>query len=420
MVNKLKKNFILTNMIVMLISLTTIFLYIYLSSAYSMKEESFDTLEASKLRISARQDLTKDKESAVPNNANDVKRLVIETIDEYKGFSILKVEVDENNSIVEKIGDIFLEDSEILELIKVIDDGKGTLLEYHVRYLVDELNVHNEYYLIDISFEREVLLSLMFRLIIIEMIALIVFFFISIQLSKMIVKPAEIAWDNQKQFIGNASHELKTPLTIILANSELLEDSDLGNDNNYTRVGYIKQEANRMKALVEELLFLAKFDEFADEVIMERHNISDIIMESILMFDPIAYEHKIGLQADIVEELFMECIPNQIKQLNDIFIDNAVKYTAAGEKIVVKLYKEKNQIIYSINNSGTFLKDSEMEQIFNRFYQKDKARGKHKDSYGLGLAIAQKICQIHNGIITVESTPEIGTTFTVKFTHKLF
>ena len=397
MVNKLKKNFILTNMIVMLISLTTIFLYIYLSSAHSMKEESFDTIETSKVRIIPGRGVGRDK-----------------------GFYIVRIDTDENNNIVNIIGDDFLEENEIISVIEEIEDNKGTLLEHHVRYIVDEVNGNKEYYLIDISFEREVLISLMFRLIAIEVIALIVFFFISIQLSKMIVKPAEIAWDNQKQFIGNASHELKTPLTIILANSELLEDSDLGSESNYARVGYVKQEANRMKSLVEELLFLAKFDEFADEVIMERHNISDIIMESILMFDPIAYEHKIGLQADLVEELSMDCIPNQIKQLNDIFIDNAVKYTAAGEEIVVKLYKEKNQIIYSINNSGTFLNDSEMEQIFNRFYQKDKARGKHKDSYGLGLAIAQKICQIHNGIITVESTPENGTTFTVKFTHKLF
>jgi len=397
MVNKLKKNFILTNMIVMLISLTTIFLYIYLSSAHSMKEESFETLEVSKVRISVSRGIG-------PN----------------KGFSILKVEVDENNNIIETAGDVFLEDNEITELIQVIEDEKGTLLEYHVRYLVDEINDHKEYYLIDISFEREVLLSLMFRLIGIEVIALIVFFFISIQLSKMIIKPAEIAWDNQKQFIANASHELKTPLTIILANSELLEDSDLGSGSNYTRVGYVKQEANRMKSLVEELLFLAKFDEFADELVMEQHNISDIIMESILMFDPIAYEHKIGLQSDITEDLFMDCVPNQIKQLNDIFVDNAVKYTPAGENIVVKLYKEKNQIIYSINNSGAFIDDSELEQIFNRFYQKDKARGKHKDSYGLGLAIAQKICHLHNGIISVESTPSTGTTFTVKFTHKIF
>ncbi|MBI9014178.1 MAG: HAMP domain-containing histidine kinase [Clostridiales bacterium] len=397
MVNKLKKNFILTNMMVMLISLTTIFLYIYLSSAHSMKEESFKTLEISKVRIS-----------------------VSRGIGSNKGFSILKVEVDENNNIIGTAGDVFLEDNAITELIESVEDEKGTLLEYHVRYLVDEVNEHKEYYLIDISFEREVLLSLMFRLIGIEVIALIVFFFISIQLSKMIIKPAEIAWDNQKQFIGNASHELKTPLTIILANSELLEESDLGSKSNYTRVGYVKQEANRMKSLVEELLFLAKFDEFADELIMEQHNISDIIMESILMFDPIAYEHKIGLQSEIVDDIYMECIPNQIKQLSDIFVDNAVKYTPAGEKIVVKLYKEKNQIIYSINNSGTFMDDSELEQIFNRFYQKDKARGKHKDSYGLGLAIAQKICQVHNGLITVDSTPEKGTTFTVKFTHKIF
>jgi len=420
MVNKLKKNFILTNMIVMLVSLTTIFLYIYLSSAHSMKEESFDTLEASKLRISARQDITKYKESSGSNVEDDEKRQVIETIDAYKGFSILKVEVDENNNVVEAIGDVFLEDNEIAESIKLIDDEKGILLEYHLRYLVDELNEHNEYYLIDISFEREVLVSLMFRLILIEVVALIVFFFISIQLSKMIVKPAEIAWDNQKQFIGNASHELKTPLTIILANSELLADSDLGSESNHARIGYVKQEANRMKSLVEELLFLAKFDEFADELIMERHNISDIIMESILMFDPIAYENQIGLQSDIHDDLYMDCVPNQIKQLNDIFLDNAVKYTTAGENIVVKLYKEKNQIVYSINNTGTFMTGDELEQIFNRFYQKDKARGKHKDSYGLGLAIAQKISQIHHGVITVESTPSNGTTFTVKFTHKIF
>lgn len=403
MIKRLKKNFIMTNMLVMIISLSTIFLYIYLSSAYSMKEESFKALEISKIRILSNRGINGSYGSSGP-----------------KGYTILKIEVDENNEIIDKIGDVFLEDAELDSLIKDIEDNKGTMLEYHVRYVMDEFNEHKEYYLIDISFERDILVSLLFRLISIEAIALIVFFFISIQLSKKIVKPAEIAWDNQKQFIANASHELKTPLTIILANSELLADSDLGNKSNYVRIGYVKQEANRMKSLVEELLFLAKYDECADEIIKERHNISDIIMESILMFDPVAYEHKIGLQADLVEELHMDCVPNQIKQLSDIFVDNAVKYTSAGENILVKLYKQKNQIIYSINNSGTFIDDDELEQIFNRFYQKDEARGRHKDSHGLGLAIAQKICHIHNAAITVESTPSAGTTFTVKFTQRTY
>ncbi len=395
MINKLKKNFIITNMLVILIALITIFSYIYFSSALSMKEDSFKLLEGTKLRFITERDSTRSK-----------------------GYSIVKISVTDQNEIVDTFGEVFLNEKDLNNLIKSIDSEAGTNKEFHVRYVVDETEDLKEYYLIDISFERAILLSLLLNLISIGVVSLVVFLFISYQLSEMMVKPAVIAWDNQKQFISNASHELKTPLTVILANSELLADSDLGSESNTTRIGYVKHEANRMKSLVEEMLFLAKFDEYSDDGIMEQHNISDIIMESILMFDPIAFENQIELLSDIEDDITLECFPNQIKQLNDIFVDNAIKYSPAGEVINIQLFKSKHQVIYSANNTGAYLKPDELDQIFSRFYKTDKARTNQSNSYGLGLAIAQKIVDIHSATINVESTKENGTTFVVKFNIK--
>ena len=397
MINKLKKRFFVTNMLIILIALITIFGYIYLSSANDLKEDSISLLENHKLRQSSNRQL--------PERENT--RL--------NGYSMMKVSVSDENEVISIEGDPFLKEEELQKLILSLDSTSGSNKEFHIRYLVDRTDDVAEYFLLDISYEHEILVSLLKNLLIIGSVALAAFVYINFKLSQMMVKPAVIAWDRQSQFISNASHELKTPLTIVLANVEMLENSHFSEQNDRTRLGYIKQESNRMKSLVEEMLFLAKFDEYIEEDKKEKRNISDIVVESILMFDPIAYENQIELFSNIDEEIYLECFPNQIKQINDIFLDNAIKYSPKGGVINVKLYRTRNQIVYSINNSGAYIEPEELDCIFNRFYKKDKARGKHNHSYGLGLPIARKIADLHNAVISVESTIEMGTTFIVRF-----
>jgi len=332
MINKLKKRFFVTNMLIILIALITIFGYIYLSSANDLKEDSIKLLENHKLRqLSNRQ---------LPEREN--VRL--------NGYSIMMVSVSDENEIIDIEGDPFLKEEELQKFIFSIDNASGSNKEFHIRYLVDRTEEGVGYFLLDISYELEILETLLTNLLIIGSVALVVFVYINFKLSQMMVKPAVIAWDRQSQFISNASHELKTPLTIVLANVEMLENSHFSKENDRTRLGYIKQEANRMKSLVEEMLFLAKFDEYIEEEEKERKNISDIAVECILMFDPIAYENQIELFSNIDEEIYLECYPNQIKQINDIFLDNAIKYSPKGGVINVTLHRSRNQIVYSINN----------------------------------------------------------------------
>ena len=395
MIDRLKRNFIITNMLIILIVIVTMFSYLYLSSAKAMEDESYQLPEMARARV----DLEFDKARK-------------------RGYPIFNVTVDNEGAIVDVNGDLFVDDLELSKIVSLMISEKGKVSEYHIRYTSQEIDLNTSYLVTDIKQEHDLLLRLLINLISIGAVVLVAFIFISFKLSKMIVKPAEIAWENQKQFISDASHELKTPLTVILANSELLYETKLEGEINRNRINYVQQEAYRMKQLVEEMLFLAKFDESSREKNKDFHNISEIILESVLMFEPIAYESQIEMLSDVEENLMIECIPEQIKQLNHIFIDNAIKYTPSGESVEITLKKIKNQIVYRINNGGTFLEADELDKIFNRFYKTDKVRNSTKNSFGLGLSIAKKIIEFHYASINVISTKEDGTTFEVHFPIK--
>jgi len=395
MINKLKRNFIITNMLIILIVIVIMFSYLYFSSAKAMEDESYQLLEMARTRV----DLEFDKARK-------------------RGYPIFNVTIDNEGVIVDVNGDLFVDDLELSKIVSLMINEKGKVSEYHIRYTSQEKGLYTSYLVTDIKQENDLLLRLLINLITIGVVVLVTFIFISFKLSKMIVKPAEIAWENQKQFISDASHELKTPLTVILANSELLYEAKLEGEINRNRINYVQQEAYRMKQLVEEMLFLAKFDEFSSDRNKEYHNISDIILESVLMFEPIAYESKIKMLSDVDEDLIIECIPEQIKQLNHIFIDNAIKYTPTGETIEITLKKVKNQIVYKVNNGGTYIDEDELDKIFNRFYKTDKVRNSTKNSFGLGLSIAKKIIEFHYASINVMSSKENGTTFDVRFPIK--
>lgn len=394
MMVKLKRNFIFTNMIIVSIILITIFLYLYFSSANDMEIESYKKL-----------DVAMDRFNITKNYPRG------------NGLALFSFKVSSTGEVMDIEGENFLNNEELSEVaqqVSLSDNYKGEISDLNIRYLVDVDSADTRFFIIDISYEKNMLFSLIVRLIFICIIAHIVFFIVSIYLSKMVVNPAKKAWQNQQQFISDASHELKTPLTIILANIELLFESNKNNINNTKRINYVMQEANRMKKLVEQLLFLARSDEYSEKVEYKTCNISEVIEESILMFEPIAFENKIDLSYDIEEDIRMPCVKAQMKQLHDILVDNAIKYTPGGEAINIRLYRHRNQVKLEINNSGTYLSEIDISNIFDRFYKEDKVRSNNKNSYGLGLSIAKKICDGHKGTIRAASNKKDGTTFIVE------
>lgn len=240
----------------------------------------------------------------------------------------------------------------------------------------------------------------------------IVLLYLTKLLTDYITKPASVAFNKQKCFIMDASHELKTPLTVILANAEALEN-DRGNDK---WLNNIKNESERMNKLVNDLLTLAKTENDLNEVILINNNLSKLIEKSLLTFESIMYEKNIKLDQNIEKDIYLKIDEEKIKSLISILIDNAVKHSTKDGHIIVNLSKNKNTISLEVINKGKPILKEDEERIFERFFREDKSRNRNENRYGLGLAIAKNIVSSHNGDIKA-SSKDGYTTFKVNFKY---
>ena len=238
----------------------------------------------------------------------------------------------------------------------------------------------------------------------IEMIA----FIISKILTKWIAKPVEESFNREKRFIGDASHELKTPIAVIMASADTFL-----NDNDKKWIDNIKTESERMSKLIKELLNLNQLENNIQNIEKKDTDFSKLIETSLLSYESLFYENNIKYSYDVSKNIKLSCNSELIKELISILIDNAIKYSSEKGIVNVKLYKDKD-IYLTVSNKGVAIKDKDKEKIFERFYKVDKSRNRDSNHYGLGLPIAKKIVEIHDGDISVNSNKGI-TSFTVKF-----
>lgn len=256
----------------------------------------------------------------------------------------------------------------------------------------------------------------------IELIVLIIFFFISIAFSKWALKPVEEAWKTQKQFMSDASHELKTPLSIIMANTSIL----LEEDSDQAERPWLESTSNAasgMKELLDEMLEIASLDEQVDRSDalnpLERKDVSDLeeidisrLMErSVLGFESRSFEQGFDLNADIEPDIIIRTDQDDVQRVVDILLDNACKYVNGNGSVDVNLGKKTSpdRAIITIGNTGSKIPEDKLEHIFDRFYRTDKARTSG-EGHGLGLSIAKTIVDKMDWTIEVESTEE-RTTF---------
>lgn len=284
---------------------------------------------------------------------------------------------------------------------EILSSGKefGTIA--HLRYLVQANDTGSIIALIDYSSEEQTNNQLLLISGILGGIGLILFGFLSYILSGLMVRPVTEAFDKQRQFISDASHELKTPIAVILSNSELLSDT-FGENR---QLSYIKQECDRMHHLVTSLLTLTRLEQTPDKE-LEKSDfcISDALLERILPMESIAFEKGIVMESDISPDLTFYGVKEQIQQLAGILIDNALTYTSPQGQIQITLKKESHHLVFTVSNTGDEIPESERIRLFERFYRSDKARSRTAGHFGLGLSIAQSIVANHKGQIHVEST----------------
>ncbi len=300
------------------------------------------------------------------------------------------------SEIVSLVGNVFL-------LKKQSGDFQG------LRYLIAK----KSYGFILVFLDRRTEDNLRFQLLQISLLiyficiiagAIIAFFF-----SHLAVKPVKTAFTKQKQFIGDASHELKTPLAVITANLDVLE-GEIGKN---TWLGYIKSEVSRMNLLVKDLLLLAKYDSKENLYEFAEFNLSRALMSSALPFETLLFDQGKVFQIDIPEGVLYKGDEHRIKQLLVILLDNALKNSNTGDEVLIKLEANNSKKILSVYNTGIGIEPKDLKKIFERFYRSDSSRTRETGGSGLGLAIARTIVEAHKGKIYAEGKKDCWAKFTV-------
>lgn len=289
------------------------------------------------------------------------------------------------------------------------DDG-GVLRQYSLRYLrvTGPLTVRIAF--ADCSYEQRAVRALLWRSVLMGLAALAALAAGSYALSGMAVRPVQRAWQEQRQFLSDASHELKTPLTVILSSADLMAEEQ--EQDKLRRYGdNIRSEARRMKTLVEDMLTLARAEN-GTKTPEETLNLSDVVLESVLAFEPVAFETRRHLSYDITPELTVQGHGTQLRQVADILLDNAVKYAPPETEIRTVLRREGRSAVLTVENGGTPISAEKLAHLFDRFYRVDESRTGGQ-GFGLGLAIARSLVQGHRGTIGCTSD-EGGTRFTVR------
>lgn len=238
---------------------------------------------------------------------------------------------------------------------------------------------------------------------IISILSLAAVFCILLILSGPIVHPVAEAHEKQKQFISIAGHEIKTPLTIIDADSELLR-LDLVEQNEWLED--ICVQTKRLTNLTNELLQLSKLDEYNGSNTKIEFPISDMILDTVRSFQILADKKKIRFQANIEPMLSYYGDENQLRRLAGILLDNAIKYASATGPVLVELKKRKHGIEFSVENPADSVSKEQCSCFFDRFYRTEQAQRLENGGYGLGLAIAKSIVEAHHGEITAEVVSE--------------
>lgn len=240
--------------------------------------------------------------------------------------------------------------------------------------------------------------------------AYLALFFIVWGFSYLVMKPVQNAFIQQNRFISDASHELKTPLSIISASADVLA---LEQDNEY--IDNIRAQSRRMNSLISDLLSLAKMDETKALLDKSEQNVSAIISKCALQFDALAFERNKEIVTDFEPNIVIACDRDSVEKIATILIDNALKY-ADDDKIYLSLKKSgDNKAVFSVYNRSNTISIDAKEKIFDRFYRADNSRNRETGGSGLGLSIAKKIADINKWKISASVEDKKSVTFTLVF-----
>ena len=390
MIRKLRLKFVAVCMLLVTAVLMVVFASVYTSARHNILENSRNLLQ----RV-----ITEDASMAAGRPGIDIGSQHVQ-------LPYFAVEVWGGDTAYVTGGTYSnLEDTQALQTIlnTCLSQNKreGVIPDYDLRYLRQSNGLFQRLAFVDMSMEKATLRDLMQSYLQIGLAALVLLLGVSVLLSYWATHPVEIALRQQRQFLSDASHELKTPLTVILSNAELLGAAPL--DARPARwADNIQQESQQMKHLVEEMLTLARADNMVRTSVFGEVALSDLATDCALLFEPVAFEagkplsYEITAGADVIGD------GDKLRQVVSILLDNAIKYGEEGKPIFLRLQKTEKTARLQVTNQGPPIPPEQLSRLFERFYRADASRGE-KSGFGLGLAIASAIAVEHKGTLRAES-----------------
>lgn len=414
MFKQLRNRFLILNLVIISITMMISFVSIYLIIYNNFRNDIYNDLN--KLSSFNEKPEKGPKEPGIDNKIpNDEDHFSDRSI----SFTLL---IDDDNNLI-SYSSVFNTDEELYETAKEkamaskADSGRFTLQGITWEFMRKSYPDGSGYKIafIDVTNRYNYLTYLIYTFIGVALVTLIAIYFISRFFANRAIKPIKETFERQKQFVADASHELKTPLAVISTNAEvLLANSEDTIKNQSKWIYYIKSEVERMTKLTNDLLYLAQVDHSDVKLIAADFNLSETIESVILTMEASIFENNILLNYHIEPDLICHGNGAQIKQVAMILLDNALKYTNPNGSIYLSVKKYTNKAVMSVCNTGKGIPKEHLENIFHRFYRVDKSRSKNSGGYGLGLAIAKSIIEQHNGKIYVKSVVNENTTFTVE------
>lgn len=334
---------------------------------------------------------------------------------DYNFYTLL---LDKNNNIIHKIShsENTLNQNILEKANKILNKADQDEIKINCLYLnkiAYNLKVEEFLIIVDTSLSSTRLIKILISSITIFLLCEILIYYVSKKITDWLTMPVEESFNKQKEFIANASHELKTPLAVIMASTDCIEV----NKENEKWINNLQRESERMNNLITRLLDLSKSENGIDKENYTINSLSKIVEKTTLTFESLAFENNVTIESNIEKNIMFNCSEPDIEELISIILDNAIKHSYKDSIVTVNLYKAKNDIIIDIINNGEEIPKEDYEKIFERFYRRDKSRNRSSNRYGLGLAIAKNIVTNHSGQIKAFSENSY-TTFRIILKNK--
>lgn len=304
---------------------------------------------------------------------------------------------------------------DIVSAILAQDDDFGTINRYHIIYYretagsIVKIAVCDESYIGSRLFKTVMILSLAFIL------SMLVLFLISIRLARFAEKPLRQSIEMERKFVADISHDLKTPITVTMANNSILKaNKNSSISDNMQWIESTDKASEDMMQLIGNMLTLSAVDTQTKKISTVPVSLTSAAERCILQFESVAYEKNVTLEESIEDDLTVLATEEYLKRICSSLVENAFKYEPNGGKVTVKAYSRKHRIFFTVQNQNSRISHEDLPHIFDRFYRGDKARTESK-GHGLGLPIIHQMAKLCGANIEAVSNEHDGTIFTVTF-----